>query len=108
MPVQSMQLATAPLPEALSRKILPGGVMLSQTRKLAFYMRSTPSGGFMIGGRGAVGPNKDPRLMKALERGMLGLFPELTDVPIVWRWSGHVGLSLDGRPHFHESRARAL
>lgn len=104
LPVQSMQLATGPLPQDLAAKILPGDVMLSQTRKLAFYMRKTPSGGFMIGGRGAVGPAEDPALMKALERGMLGLFPELKEVPVRWRWSGHVGLSLDGLPHFHESR----
>lgn len=104
LPVQSMQLATKPLPEALRSRILPGGVMLSQTRKLAFYMRTTPSGGFMIGGRGAVGPSEDPRLMRALERGMHALFPDLAKVPIIWRWSGHVGLSLDGLPHFHESR----
>lgn len=104
LPVQSMQLATAPLPEDLRRKILPNGVMLSQTRKLAFYMRTSPSGGFMIGGRGAVGASEDPQLTKALERGMLKLFPDLAEVPILWRWSGHVGLSMDGLPHFHESQ----
>src|SRR5690606_10504543 len=96
LPVQSMQLATEPLPPDLARKIMPGGVMLSETRKLAFYMRQTPQGGFMIGGRGAVGNAEDPRLMAALEKGMLRLFPELADVKIAHRWSGHVALSMDG------------
>lgn len=104
LPVQSMQLATDPLPPELAGRIMPGGVMLSQTRKLAFYMRRTPSGGFMIGGRGAVGNTEDPALMAALERGMLRLFPDLTGVRVRYRWSGHVALSLDGLPHFHESR----
>ena len=102
LPVQSMQLATEPLPADLARKIMPGGVMLSETRKLAFYMRQTPHGGFMIGGRGAVGNAEDPRLMAALEKGMLRLFPELADVKIAHRWSGHVALSMDGLPHLHE------
>ena len=102
LPVQSMQLATEPLPADLARKIMPGGVMLSETRKLAFYMRQTPQGGFMIGGRGAVGNAEDPSLMAALEKGMLRLFPELADVKIAHRWSGHVALSMDGLPHLHE------
>ena len=104
LPVQSMQLATAPLPVELAGRIMPGGVMLSQTRKLAFYMRGTPDGRFMIGGRGAVGDLEDPALMAALERGMLQLFPDLADVPIAHRWSGHVALTVDGFPHYHESR----
>nr|WP_253944517.1 FAD-dependent oxidoreductase [Pseudogemmobacter hezensis] len=103
LPVQSMQLATAPLDATLSEKIMPGGVMLSQTRKLAFYMRRTPAGGFMIGGRGAVGNTEAPGLMTALERGMLQLFPDLRGTQILHRWSGHVCLSLDGLPHLHET-----
>jgi glycine/D-amino acid oxidase-like deaminating enzyme len=102
LPVQSMQLATEPLPADLTRKIMPGGVVLSETRKLAFYMRQTPAGGFMIGGRGAVGNGEDPSLMAALERGLLRLFPDLAGVKIVHRWSGHVALSMDGLPHLHE------
>lgn len=102
LPVQSMQLATEPLPSFLAEKIMPGGVVLSETRKLAFYMRRTPRGGFMIGGRGAVGNAEDPALMAALEKGMLRLFPALSAVKIIQRWSGHVALSMDGLPHFHE------
>lgn len=102
LPVQSMQLATEPLPADLARRVMPGGVVLSETRKLAFYMRQTPEGGFMIGGRGAVGNGEDPSLMAALERGMLRLFPDLERVKIVHRWSGHVALSMDGLPHLHE------
>lgn len=102
LPVQSMQLATDPLPADLAARIMPGGLMMSETRKLAFYMRQTPRGGLMIGGRGAVGDGEDARLMAALERGMLKLFPDLAGVPVRYRWSGHVCLSLDGLPHFHE------
>lgn len=102
LPVQSMQLATEPLPAGLARKIMPDGVVLSDTRKLAFYMRQTPQGGFMIGGRGAVGNSEDPSLMAALERGMLRLFPDLAGVRIAYRWSGHVALSMDGLPRLHE------
>ena len=48
---------------------MPGGVVLSETRKLAFYMRQSPDGRMVLGGRSAVGAVEDPRLMAALEGG---------------------------------------
>lgn len=104
LPVQSMQIATEPLSPALAASVLPSGAAVSETRKLAIYMRMSPEGRFMIGGRGAVGNAEDPVLTTALEKRMVRIFPRLAGVRIDYRWSGHLALSMDGLPHFHEDQ----
>lgn len=101
LPVQSMLVATDPLPQDLRQRLMPGGVVLSETRKLAFYMRQSPDGRMVLGGRGAVGATEDPRLMAALEAGLKRTFPELAGLPIARRWSGQLALTMDGLPHLH-------
>lgn len=101
LPVQSMIIATKPLSDTLKQKVMPGGVVLSETRKLSFYMRQTPDGRFLIGGRGAVGDREKAVLMEALNAGMRRIFPQLQDVAIDYHWSGHVALTMDGLPHLH-------
>jgi len=101
LPVQSMLVATDPLPADLRRQLMPGGAVLSETRKLAFYMRQSADGRMVFGGRGAVGSMEDPRLMAALEAGLRRTFPALAGVAIAHRWSGHLALTMDGLPHLH-------
>ncbi len=101
LPVQSMLIATRPLSAKLQQEVMPNGVVLSETRKIAFYMRQSADGRFLIGGRGAVGGNEKAALMEALKAGMLRLFPQLKDVGIDYHWSGHVALTMDGLPHLH-------
>lgn len=103
LPVQSMLFATEILPEDLRRSVMPGGVVLSETRKLAFYLRQSHDGRFMIGGRGAVGIKEMPALLEALRKGMLRLFPQLDGIKLDYRWSGHVALTMDGLPHLHNT-----
>ncbi|MBZ4690405.1 MAG: dependent oxidoreductase [Cereibacter sp.] len=101
LPVQSMLVATEPLPEELRAKLMPGGVVLSETRKLAFYMRQSIDGRLVLGGRGAVGPTEDAQLMAALEAGLKRIFPAASGLAIEQRWSGQLALTMDGLPHLH-------
>lgn len=101
LPVQSMLLATKPLSAQQRQTIMPNGIVLSETRKLAFYMRQTNDGRFIIGGRGAVGMKEKQALMKALKTGMNRLFPQLKGIEAEYGWSGHVALTMDGMPHMH-------
>ena len=101
LPVQSMLIATKPLSEKQRAEIMPGGVVLSETRKLAFYMRQSPDGRFLLGGRGAVGMKEKAALMHALKAGMVRLFPQLEGIGLDYTWSGHVALTMDGLPHLH-------
>lgn len=101
LPVQSMLIATDPLSGRLRGELMPGGVVLSETRKLAFYMRQSIDGRMVFGGRGAVGAMEDSRLMAALEEGLKRTFPALADLGIARRWSGQLALTMDGLPHLH-------
>jgi glycine/D-amino acid oxidase-like deaminating enzyme len=51
--VPSFQVASAPLPEALRRQILPGGQAASDTRRLLRYFRLDAGGRFVLGSRGS-------------------------------------------------------
>ncbi|HEV7433820.1 MAG TPA: FAD-binding oxidoreductase [Pseudorhizobium sp.] len=101
LPVQSMLIATEVLPAALRDKILPRGVVLSETRKLAFYMRQSIDGRLVFGGRGSVGTQERAELIGALSAGMVRTFPDLQGTRIETSWSGHLALTMDGLPHLH-------
>jgi sarcosine oxidase len=100
--VQSAQVATEPLSQNLQAHILPDGRCCSETRRLAFYFRLSPDGRLMFGGRGAIGDSESPVFTDALIAAMRRTFPEAADVPIAFRWSGQIGLTLDGLPRLHE------
>lgn len=48
LPVQSMLIATEPLSEEQRREIMPGGVVLSETRKIAFICANQKTGVFSL------------------------------------------------------------
>jgi glycine/D-amino acid oxidase-like deaminating enzyme len=100
--VQSIQIATAPLPPRIASTILPGGECVSETRQLAFYFRRSPDGRLVMGGRGAIGERESGALFATLEHAMRRFFRQAATVPIEYRWSGQVGLTLDGLPRIHE------
>ncbi|MBR1125936.1 FAD-binding oxidoreductase [Bradyrhizobium lablabi] len=102
LPVQSIQIATTPLPQHIASTILPGGECVSETRQLAFYFRLTPDGRLLMGGRGSIGEQESEPLYAALHHAMRRLFPQAALLPIEYRWSGQVGLTLDGLPRIHE------
>ncbi|MCB8883710.1 FAD-binding oxidoreductase [Acidisoma cellulosilytica] len=97
--VQSIQIATEPLSED---RALPGGECMSETRRLAFYFRRSPDGRIMFGGRGAVGDRQSPAMFTSLIGAMSRILPGTKGARIDYRWSGQVGLTLDGLPKVHE------
>jgi glycine/D-amino acid oxidase-like deaminating enzyme len=106
--VQSAQVVTEPLSQSLRERLMPKGICASETRQLAFYFRQSPDGRLMFGGRGAVGDNEQPTFTQALIGAMHRMFPETQSIPIAFRWSGQVGLTLDGIPHIHEPQSGLL
>lgn len=108
LPVQSAQVATEPLPEALRGTIVPDGICASETRRLAFYFRQSPDGRLMFGGRGSVGDAENPAFHAALVAAMHRTFPATKGLRIDHRWSGQVALTLDGLPRIHEPQPGLL
>lgn len=100
----SFQVATEPLPEAVRRSILPEGHVSSDARNLLLYYRIDHSGRLLMGGRGTFN-EPDPALpgdWSHLENVITKLFPQAAEIPIAYRWCGHVAITRDYLPHLHE------
>ncbi len=105
VPVYSLMIATAPLPDAVWERIgLAGRPTFSDMRHLIIYGQRTADGRLAFGGRGApyhlgstVRPSFDrvPAVFNALRRTLAELFPVLGDVPVTHGWGGPIGVPRD-------------
>lgn len=102
VPLQSFQIATAPLDEATLAGILPGGQAVSDSRHILVYHRRTPDGRIALGGRGRMGEPSAPRHWAHLRRALVRLYPQLKKTPIERRWFGRLAVTTDHLPHIHE------
>jgi glycine/D-amino acid oxidase-like deaminating enzyme len=103
LPVQSIQIATRPLPETLRAGILPQGSVVSDTRRLLYYFRFDAAGRFMFGGRGSLrGDAIAPAHIKSIVRAMAATFPQLAGERIEYTWAGHVDITADRQLRVHE------
>ncbi len=100
--VNSLQIATEPLAGAAAEKILPSGACMSETRKVAIYMRRDPDGRLLIGGRGPVGDSGQDALFRDIYDRLRATFSTHAPFRITHKWHGKVGLTLDELPHLHE------
>jgi glycine/D-amino acid oxidase-like deaminating enzyme len=97
IPFRSAIIATEPIGDALSAKLMPRARSYGETRRMMRWFRKV-DGRVLFGGRGAFGKSDSPGAFDALRRAMVGIFPELADARITHRWSGLVGMTLDSVP----------
>lgn len=102
IPLQSLQVATVPLADAVRRTILPQGHVVSDTRRLLLYFRLDAAGRLIFGGRGSAGTRIVGRHVAHVERAMRRLFPQAAGAAREFVWAGHVAVTLDQLPHLHE------
>jgi glycine/D-amino acid oxidase-like deaminating enzyme len=105
VPVYSLVIATAPLPEQIWSQIgLETRPTFSDLRHLIIYGQRTADGRFVFGGRGApyhfgsaVRPSFDrvPDVFAALRSTLIELFPVLSDVVVTHAWGGPIGIARD-------------
>lgn len=98
VPFRSAMIATAQLPPELDRRLLVQSRSYTETRRMMRWFRKV-DGRILFGGRGALGAVDSPAAFRRLHRAMIGIFPELRDLPVEKRWSGQVALTFDGLPH---------
>ena len=99
--LNSLQIATAPLPAALRRTMLPNGETLSDTRRVIRYWRLDDEGRLLMGGRG---PYRDADAVgdwNHLAAHVRRHFPALADVAFTHRWGGRVAVHVDYVPRLH-------
>ena len=77
IPVQSVQVATAPLSDNILKSILPGKQAPSDTRRSLLYYRLDSDGRFIMGGRGAYTKRETLREQEKLRLSAHRMFPQL-------------------------------
>jgi glycine/D-amino acid oxidase-like deaminating enzyme len=99
VPVGSYIIVTEPI-EDLATEVFPGGAMTYTKKRLLNYMRRTPDGRVLIGGRRNLHPGLDlEESAAALRAQLVGYFPQLEEVPLTHVWGGKLAVPFDLVPH---------
>lgn len=102
VPVNSMQVATAPLPEQFRQQILPGRQVVSDTKNLLRYFRVDTTGRLIMGSRGPFRSDITMKHAKGHVKAIAELFPEIRDIKLDYAWAGKVAMTADHMPHIHQ------
>ena len=106
--LNSLQIATAPIPPPLRRTLLQNGETFSDTRRVIRYWRLDDEGRLLMGGRGPYREPDSERDWDHLARDVRKHFPALRDVPFTHRWAGRVALHADYLPRLHRPQPHLL
>ena len=91
--VQYFQVATEPLPEKISKMILPNGEGCWDTASVMSSFRLDESNRFIIGGVGNLDHIASKIHTKWAKRKMESLFPMLKNIPIKYSWHGRIAMT---------------
>jgi glycine/D-amino acid oxidase-like deaminating enzyme len=100
VPANSFQIASVPLAPEILGKILPGGPVVSDCRRVGAYFRIGPQNRLMMGGRGSFA---DPKVAPDFHRieselqSIFGINPKID-----YRWFGRVAMTPDHRIRLYE------
>ncbi len=100
IPIGSYVIATEPVPAELMDRLMPKNRIVSDSRKVVYYYRSSPDRRrILFGGRVSLGES-DPRISAPrLHAAMAGIFPELARTRISHSWAGKVAYTFDTLAH---------
>ena len=98
VPFRSAIIATDKLPRNLAGYLMPTGRTYTETKRMMRWFRMVDDR-VVFGGRGAFGKQDSESAFDALRNAMVGIFPDLADLPLAFKWSGLVGMTLDSMPH---------
>ena len=100
IPVRSLMIATAPLPPAQARALIPKDRMISDTKIFLYYFRLSPDGRRLLFGGRPQSPRKSlAENARFMRENMLQVYPQLNKVPIEHMWWGKLGFTMDRTPH---------
>lgn len=98
IPFRSAIIATETLSPNLAATVMPTRRTYTETKRMMRWFRMVDDR-IVFGGRGAFGKTDSPAAFRALHKAMIGIFPQVSDVPLAYRWSGLVAMTLDSVPH---------
>ncbi|PZO02944.1 MAG: FAD-dependent oxidoreductase [Hyphomicrobiales bacterium] len=98
IPFRSAIIATEKLSPDLAASVMPTRRTYTETKRMMRWFRMVDDR-IVFGGRGAFGKTDSAAAFAALHKAMVGIFPQVADVPLAYRWSGLVAMTLDSVPH---------
>lgn len=107
IPFRSAMVATEQLPRNLAGKLMPTGRTYTETKRMMRWFRMVDNR-VIFGGRGAFGKQDSQAAFDALRKAMVGIFPDLAEVPLAYQWSGLVAMTMDSVPHIGRLDERTL
>ena len=102
IPIGSFIIATEVLPEKLARELSPRDRMIYDSKNFLYYYRLTPDRRMLFGGRAAFFPETEQTVRQSAEilrRGMIEVYPQLSDAKIDYVWGGTLDFAFDIMPH---------
>ncbi len=102
IPIGSFIITTEVLPEKLARELSPCNRMIYDSKNFLYYYRLTPDRRMLFGGRAAFFPESDQTVRQSAEilrRGMIDVYPQLSDAEIDYVWGGTLDFAFDIMPH---------
>lgn len=103
VPVTSRMVVTEEISGNLMNHLLPKRRAMGENRHLYRYFRPSPDGRrIMLGGREPPFSRDPARAVEHVRRGLVDIFPDLSDVAITHSWNGAVAFSREELPHIFE------
>ncbi len=100
MPINNFMIATEPLDESRSRRLLRRDIAAYDDRFVVNYFRKTPDRRLLFGGGESYGVRFPPDFARKVRKRMLRIFPDLSDVRIDYAWGGTLAITRNRMPHF--------
>ena len=100
MPVGTFVAASARIDAERARALIPSRACVSDTQFVLDYFRLSADDRMLFGGRVSYSTVVPRRLASVMRRRMLGVFPQLHDVPIEYCWGGFVDITMNRAPDF--------
>jgi glycine/D-amino acid oxidase-like deaminating enzyme len=102
IPIGSFIITTEVLPEKLAQDLSPRNRMIYDSKNYLYYYRLTPDRRMLFGGRAAFFPENDQTVRRSaaiLRRGMIDVYPQLSDANVDYVWGGTLDFAFDIMPH---------
>ena len=102
IPIGSFIVTTEVLPEKLAHELSPRNRMIYDSKNFLYYYRLTPDRRMLFGGRAAFFPETSQTVRRSaaiLRRGMMDVYPQLSDAKIDHVWGGTLDFAFDIMPH---------
>jgi len=102
IPIGSFIITTEVLPESVARELSPRNRMIYDSKNFLYYYRLTPDRRMLFGGRAAFFPETTQTVRRSAEilrRGMIDVYPQLSDAKIDYVWGGTLDFAFDIMPH---------